>query len=373
MTKSSLPGPVRWLGRIFAQYPLAMIVFVGAPSGIAADLLSVPLAYVLGPMAVWLIMSLMGLRYAPTRGRLANLSRVGLGVFIGTQISPDIVDKGTEYALSVLLVIPYSLMVVVVAAPIVMKLSNLSRNTVLCSVAPGGLLGLVMYAEELKANVAAVALLHSLRLFLVVMSIPVIYVLIFHNEPMSMSDDAFTMKGWSVETMAWLIGSGALGYFLGPKLRLPAGVLTGPILVSGILHGTGVWPEPLPTLLVIVMQIVFGTMIGSQFFGMNVRFFRRLVGVGFVIMLIAVGLAVPFAWLGSQIADVEFITALMAFSPGGVAEASLVTIAVGGDVAYVAVHHMMRVVVVLAIAPLVIKTMQRIRPIPPEDEDGPTR
>ena len=52
---------------------------------------------------------------------------------------------------------------------------------------------------------------------------------------------------------------------------------------------------------------------------------------------------------------------MLAFSPGGLAEMSLIAIAIGADAAFVATHHIVRIFLVIVIAPLAFKLMRRRR------------
>ena len=50
---------------------------------------------------------------------------------------------------------------------------------------------------------------------------------------------------------------------------------------------------------------------------------------------------------------------LLAFAPGGLAEMSLIALALGVDVAYVATHHVVRIFFIVALAPLVFRLLRR--------------
>lgn len=56
---------------------------------------------------------------------------------------------------------------------------------------------------------------------------------------------------------------------------------------------------------------------------------------------------------------------LLAFAPGGVAEMSLVALALGIDAAYVATHHVVRIFIIVVAAPLLFRLVRR-----PEDKRG---
>jgi uncharacterized membrane protein AbrB (regulator of aidB expression) len=50
---------------------------------------------------------------------------------------------------------------------------------------------------------------------------------------------------------------------------------------------------------------------------------------------------------------------LLAYAPGGLTEMSLVAIAMNGDVAYIALHHLARIVVLIAIAPSILSWLAK--------------
>ena len=51
----------------------------------------------------------------------------------------------------------------------------------------------------------------------------------------------------------------------------------------------------------------------------------------------------------------------LAFSPGGLPEMSLLALAMGADVAYVATIHILRVTAVISIAPIIFRFASRSR------------
>ena len=62
-----------------------------------------------------------------------------------------------------------------------------------------------------------------------------------------------------------------------------------------------------------------------------------------------------FAELIAISSNIPLAQAFLAFSPGGLTEMSLLTLAMGQDVTYVSVMHIIRITLVIAIAPTVFK------------------
>ena len=54
---------------------------------------------------------------------------------------------------------------------------------------------------------------------------------------------------------------------------------------------------------------------------------------------------------------------VLAYSPGGLAEMSLVALAMNADIAYVASHHLVRISFVMMLAPLLFKIFLRVKKV----------
>ncbi len=63
----------------------------------------------------------------------------------------------------------------------------------------------------------------------------------------------------------------------------------------------------------------------------------------------------------AQVSGLPAVPLTLAFSPGGLAEMSLIAIAIGADAAFVATHHVVRIFMIVVIAPLAFKLMRRGR------------
>ena len=54
-----------------------------------------------------------------------------------------------------------------------------------------------------------------------------------------------------------------------------------------------------------------------------------------------------------------FSVLLLAFSPGGVVEMSLISLAMGVDIAFVSTHHFLRIFLIILLAPMVFALVRR--------------
>jgi len=67
------------------------------------------------------------------------------------------------------------------------------------------------------------------------------------------------------------------------------------------------------------------------------------------------GATVGFAWVLAPLSGIPFAPIVLAFAPGGLAEMSLIALALGIETAFVATHHVARIAMIVIAAPLVFR------------------
>ena len=151
-----------------------------------------------------------------------------------------------------------------------------------------------------------------------------------------------------------------MGWTVAARLRLPAAFLTGPVLGSGTVHLAGWTSAPPPAELVALSQVIIGASIGARFSGITPREIANTVRNAVVVSAWLIALSAAFAAVLAALTGLKFAPLFLAYAPGGIAEMSLVALALNVDAAFVATHHVARIAIVLAIAPLGFKLLQRI-------------
>ncbi|MEL6468043.1 MAG: AbrB family transcriptional regulator, partial [Pseudomonadota bacterium] len=94
---------------------------------------------------------------------------------------------------------------------------------------------------------------------------------------------------------------------------------------------------------------------GSQ--PVDVFYALRLAFVSRVIMM---AVAAVTAWGVHAVTGYSTAQLLLAYAPGGLNEMSLVSLAIQADVAFVATHHLVRIIVLLALAGTVLTKVAMI-------------
>nr|WP_281352080.1 AbrB family transcriptional regulator [Microvirga makkahensis] len=158
-----------------------------------------------------------------------------------------------------------------------------------------------------------------------------------------------------------MIATALAGALLGHVLRLPARLLLGPMLVRALLHVLG-WTRFAPAFEVVSFaQLVLGTTIGCRFAGTAPREIFRILVLSLGTTVILLTITAAFATGVSSISSYSQVPLLLAYSPGGLAEMSLVALSLGIEVTFVAAHHIIRVFIVMIAAAPVLTLRHRRR------------
>ncbi|MEO1105727.1 MAG: AbrB family transcriptional regulator, partial [Pseudomonadota bacterium] len=199
-------------------------------------------------------------------------------------------------------------------------------------------------------DVRILTLQHFIRIVITVLTIPVVF-LVWRGEAVgSAGGQGFSASPSDFVDVAHVLVLAVIGYFLGPLLRLPAGRLTGPLLVSAITHGTGIWVTASPTWLLNIAQLVVGAGLGAMFGGTTLPQLVRAAGLGVLsvgaMLLLGLGFALALAPRVPLGVEPLFIS----FAPGGVTEMGLIALSLGASPVIVAAHHVFRIALTVTVA-----------------------
>ncbi len=326
---------------------------IGALGGALFQALGLPVPWLLGAMLTTTAATLagVGLRVAAP---LRAVMLVVIGVLIGSGFEPAPLAQFLRWFWS-LAALP--LYVVVIAGLVMAYLRRVARFdplTAYFSAAPGGLGEMILLADQHGADVRRTSLVHALRVLLLVTAIPFVV-----DQLGLIVTEAVAKPEPTLAETAFLAATGLAGYLTARLVRLPNAVLLGPMLASALVHLLG-WSESQPPhVLVASAQIVVGASVGSRFSGLGWREVAATLGHGAVITVVMLALSAGFAWLIHPLAGVGLLPLMMAYVPGGVAEMALVAIALGVDPAYVSTHHVVRIMLVVSLAALLVRWVQR--------------
>jgi len=337
---------------------MTLALAIGAAGGLLFAWAGLPLPWMMGAMLATTIASVAGANIRiEYRLRMAMIGV--LGVMLGSAFKPQLLDQIGEWAVSIAGLLVYAIVAAWLVTWYFRKAAGYDAVTSYFAASPGGLNEMVIVGREMGGDDRVIALTHSARILLVVMTLPFLFRLFSEYTPAA----GLLPRGGSIDMPAldWLIlaGCAVIGAAIAQRLKIPAAILIGPMILSAGIHVAGVTQATPPSLLVATAQVVLGSGIGCRFAGTAVREIVRIVGISIGSTVILLVLGVAFGLALEQLTGVPWFVLVLAYAPGGLAEMSLVALALGRDVAFVATHHIFRIGFIVILAPLAFRLMRR--------------
>lgn len=337
----------------------AQALGVGAVGGGIFFALSMPLAWMLGSMIFVSVLALSG-RTPQVNRKFRGVMVAILGVFLGSAFSPEVVDRAMQWAQALLVLTVY---IVVGSAMVYVYLRRVAKFDPVTSYfasTPGGLSEMVLASEAMGGDPRRVSLVHTTRVLLIVLIIPFWFRLAMDLDVPSMMPQ---QPGVVPEVTDWLIliACAVIGWPLARLCRIPAAALVGPMVVSAAAHLLGLTYVTPPPVMVAAGQLVLGASVGCRFAGTALTLVWQTVRIALVTTLMLLGLAVVTVLLVSDMIGAAPEAMALVLSPGGLAEMSLIALALGIDTAFVSSMHVFRIAIVVILAPGLYKLFRRKR------------
>jgi membrane AbrB-like protein len=239
-----------------------------------------------------------------------------------------------------------------------MRIRNYSFIMALLSCIPGGQAEVITISRDLVEKDYVVALFHLVRVALVFCSTPLILALVEGQAAVTASNMALqtmpSLVSLDIKTLLSFLAIAICGLPLARLLRIPMPHLIGPLMISSALHVLGFVEIPRISEFVILAQVAIGGSVGARL--ARVPFVELAVYLrdALVNSFIVLGTYGITAYGLSALTGIDFIKMLLAFVPGGLYEVTLLALIFGFDVAFVAFHHTIRVMLVFLGLPFVI-------------------
>jgi membrane AbrB-like protein len=327
-------------------------LLIGLLGGICFNLLLLPLPWMLGPAFFVAIFALCGtqVKISPN---LRNPFVGIIGVWLGSYFSSSLFLDVYNWFPSIIMLIIFIPSVHFITYLTLHKVRGMSKPDAFFTGSPGGLLEMVLGAEECGADGKQVALAHMIRIFLTVMLVPNL-ILFFFPDSFSRLAVWPDLSGSFFDLLIMLLLV-PVGLFFGKYLKIPGYRMFGPLICSAILHLSNLVSLDLPISSLIIAQIITGSYFGSNMNGISWNVAKNYI-TNAIIALACLGiLMLPFILIVSFITSIGPEALILAYSPGGVNEMGLVAVLLQIEPAYVITHHLFRLILVLIILSLAKK------------------
>lgn len=343
----------------FPYRRFALALLLGGFGGWLFVQASLPLPWMLGSMVFCTAAALLRLPVAAPSVIRPPMTMV-IGVMLGAGFKPDIVSQLPNWLPTLAGLVLFMIACAIACVGYFRRFGGFDPVTAFFAGMPGGLIEMVTVGEEKGGDARIIALIHSARILLVVMTLPFIVQWIGGVALGGARASGPSIASTPIFAELTLLACGLAGIVLAHWLRMPAKFLLGPMVVSAAVHMLG-WSDSVPPFEIVnAAQLILGVTIGCRFVGTSPRLILRILALSLGSTLILLGLTLSFAFLVARVSVHGHVPLILAYSPGGLAEMSLIALAVHAEVAFVAAHHIIRIFVVMVAAAPVYAVLARL-------------
>ena len=333
-----------------------LVILISIPSAIVADFLHIPLAWMLGPMIATSIAALSGLKIIMPRIILSFIL-IFLGLYIGNYIDQNLINQIGQWFWTSLVMLGYIIISVIFVSKYLEKFSGYNKKTSIFSAAPGALGPLLILAEHEKSDLSQVATSHLIRLIIIITLFP--FIVDNFSQLDSNPTPEFNFLNQNHFDLLILLISSIILIVIFDKLKIPAPLLSGTLVASGILQISDVASYKLPDQSIDFCLLILGASVGCRFANKSLNEVIKNSFHSFVATFFLVVLGIIAAILAGYIVDKNFFTLLLSYCPGGIYEVAVIAIAFDLDPEFVSFHHIIRLLMILFIVPVILKLINK--------------
>lgn len=326
---------------------------VGLLIGLLFTHLHIPLPWILGPLlGIFAVQTFSQIKVQASLP-LRKVSFTIMGIQIGTTFTAttftDVLPYIFPYSFFTLLLIAISL----IAAYLLSVWLPIDPITSMLGSIPGGLSAIIALSETVNGNTGLVTIFHTIRLLSVLVIVPFAATHFFM--PVNTSELVSEVSG--IQGPVWTVFLYVVIYFIAASFqkKVPAAQVIIPMLLVGTLQMMPFDLFILPDVFYIFAQLTLGIYLGYSISIKDIVRAGKFASYYFILSVCLIIVAGSFGYLFSVLTDVDLITSMLSFAPGGLVEMALTAQSVGGDSSIVSSLQTIRLLTIVLLVPIIIK------------------
>lgn len=328
---------------------------IGLLGAAAAHFLGFPAPWLTGPALFCSVACLAGLRLS-VPDVLRDAAFLVVGMTMGSSVTQETLDVARQLPIAVVMLIAGVTLMMWLCVLLLCRTFGDDRETAVLAASPGHLGFVLGLSTDTNADVTRVSIIQAVRLLFLTLAVPFVVVALSRDGLVAHVSETTNM------TPVVLIVKFALSILVGwifLRLKVPASFLLGAMLVSALGHVTDIGPGTMPDWLSICAFTIVGTLIGTRFNNLSLKVLRASLTAGVATTLVTVAVSILSAVFVSLWIDVPLPHILIAFAPGGLETMAAMAILLGADPAFVAAHHVLRLVFLTFLVPITLRVWAR--------------
>jgi len=323
---------------------------IAALSAGLAYLLHVPAPFLTGPAFCVTLTALLGLR-AVIPDRLRDAIFLVIGINMGTSVTPAAVATAAQWPGSLVMLCLSVTVILVGGAWLLRAVFGMDRMSSLLAATPGHLSFVISLSGDMKTDLPRVTMVQTMRVLLLTLLVPFVAPLLADHPLPAMRQTGTAMSLPALTVLAALSGLAGLAF---SRLRVPAALLLGGMAVSSVAHGAGITEGAVPRWLSLPAFVIMGALIGTRFTGITFRMVAHSFGATSLFTGFAALTSLAASFIVARLIHLPVVTVLIAFAPGGLETMMAMSVLMDANPAYVAAHHVFRLIVLTFALPVVV-------------------
>lgn len=322
--------------------------------------LHLPAAPLLGPLIAGITLSLRGAAIRLPRPFFISAQAI-IGCMIVRALTPSIFGVLAANWALVLIILLSTLAISALTGWLLVRYSSLPGATGAWGSSPGGASAMVVMAQEYGADVRLVALMQYLRVLFVVGAAVMVVRFALGGEAQEMTQQIVWFPPLTFNLPLTLLLTAVAGW-LGLRLRIPSGAMLLPMLAGALAQGEGMLLLELPEWLLVLAYTALGWTVGLQFnreiFMLALKTLPQIIAaiVGLIALCALMALAL------THLLPLDFLTAYLATSPGGLDTVAIIAVGTRADMSFIMAMQTLRLFTILLTGPATARLISRYAP-----------
>jgi membrane AbrB-like protein len=335
----------------------ALLLVSAAALALIFHALRIPGAWMFGPLTASAIFAVRGWKAVQFPVPLYLAAQATIGTAVGSGFSPQTLGVLPHHLGIFSFAVVFILLTSLFNGWLLARYTRLDAATAFLGTVPGGAGVMAAMSDSLRADTRLVTAVQYTRLLIILASLacfgPVLKS--FAHPAAGSAAIATAAANFSGAHLGILLLLALAGWCAGRWMPIPAGTFLVPTLLyfglrlAGLAPGT--WPWPILALAYLVM----GVQIGGRFHPSTISMIGDVIVPVIGTTLLLLGASVALAWIVMHEMGLNFVSAYLAATPGGLDSVAAVATELHVDTTIIVAMHLVRLLFVLVAGPWLVR------------------
>jgi len=325
-------------------------LLIGTLGGAIAFFIALPIPWLLGSMLAVSVFQLTGLKLKKPHKKLERSMRVLIGIALGASLTSNISDFSSLLLITILIATVFVTLITVFGTQYFLRLNEFKILDGFMSSLPGGLSFLISLSGDLGSRFPKIALIHTVRVIVLIFTFSILALFL---DAEKLNTTFFQSFVFDVNKFSWeLFLLIIISAIVAEKSKVAGSHVLFSLVLSTVAYQLGWVTVLIPEVVKTLAMITFGSLLGYELSRTPDKSYFKIIFSSVVFTVGVMLAALLIALVMSSYVDKHYLLFLLALAPGGIAEISLITLALGFDAGFVASVHACRFGFIMLVGPV---------------------